>query len=138
MDSNNYLFSFLKVAIENSFLDNETKKYLNEKLEREGVSETLCNEFNNLLLKEFKKNAEKYQKEKEEVERISEAMENEFQDKKNQLLKKLKERLQQVQPNDLMAQNKVWEDYYKELQKLQEEYLNQLKERLSKFMLNRI
>lgn len=115
-------------AINESFLHNEEKRILTERLAQEWPSDTFFAAMNTFLVDELKKRGVAYEKVIEGFETGYNDLEKEYKDKKRELDTELDAHVSRADPADLVTKEKIFDQYCRNNDSIQVDYEKGVKE----------
>lgn len=118
--------------IDESFLGNEEKQLLKDQLVQEGPSESFFKTMNQLLIGGLEKKSEMYEKVINEFEAGYKTIDDAYKTKRAGLDEDLDKKLSVVDPADVSAKGKVFDEYYKYVDITQADYEKQARELFAK------
>lgn len=116
-----------KKIIQESFLSKQDKEILHQQLENNGVTKAFIKLFNDLLIAETDARIALYEKSVDAYESECSILEEKYAERRLELEKKLDEIISSLDRNELEKKKSVFDTYYADLKKLQEEILKELK-----------
>lgn len=108
--------------IDESFLRDEEKQALKIQLAKEGPSAALFVAMNTLLINELKKRSNAYEKIVEDFETNDSSLENEYENKKQELGNSLDDKLSAIDPVNTAVKEKIFDQYYQDVDTAQTNY----------------
>ena len=115
-------------AINESFLGNEEKRILLEEFTREGPSDSFFVVMDTLLIDGLKKRGNAYEEVIASFESHYDDLGNKYEGKKGELDNVLNETVSKVDPINLAAKEKMFDQYYADIDTAQADYEKGLKE----------
>jgi len=122
--------------IDISFIETDKKRRLVEALSK-GVSvPDVQGVFEDFLIEKINTYGDKYEKATADFESISVELDKEIKSQEDSLDKVLDEKLATVDRTDYDARNKIWDEYYAEIEKLDSSYEKRIKSAISKIIIH--
>lgn len=118
-----------------SFLSDGEKSTLLQYLNEHSADENFYEIFNSFLLKELQEKGEKCEKTLKAFDEKVLILDTGLKNKKGEALKKIEEQLAHIDPSNLTQKEKVWDEYYEEVEGFQGDYEKQLKESFSSLLI---
>jgi hypothetical protein len=122
--------------IDESFLRNEEKQLLKNRLEKEGVSDAFFAYMNKLLVSELKKRSSLYEKVIDGFNSRLNSIEVEYKSKRQELDANLNKSLSEIDPVDISGKEKIFDQYYKNIDSAQTIYEKKVKDLYSQLLLS--
>ncbi len=122
--------------IDISFIETDKKRQLIEALNK-GVSiPEVQGVFEDFLIEKINTYGDKYEKATADFESLSSELDKEIKLQEDSLDKVLDEKLATVDRADYDARNKIWDEYYAEIEKLESSYEKRIKSTISKIIIS--
>jgi hypothetical protein len=122
--------------IDISFIETDKKRQLIEALNK-GVSiPEVQGVFEDFLTEKINSYGDKYEKATADFESLSSELDKEIKSQEDSLDKVLDEKLTTVDRADYDARNKIWDEYYAEIDKLESSYEKKIKSIISKIIIS--
>lgn len=122
----------IKKLIENSFLSKDEKSELLKQLESKGSGVAFFGAFNDLLKKAIDRADGDLKKTIGEIDRLEERLDDRITGEKERIEENMEKELSAVDPADKNTKNRIWDEYYDNLDRLGTSYERGVKEILSK------
>lgn len=123
----------LEEIIDLSFLQENIKQALKQQLKIEGASQDLLLRFNHLLTVELEKIGAIYEETMDGIESQQDLLNDEYEEKRRSLDDSLENKLKEISPTDLIAKEKLFNQYYQEVDLIQTNFEKNIKDLYSKF-----
>jgi hypothetical protein len=124
-------------AVEKSFLPPEDKQALMKMAKEDGVNRALWNRFNDYLIAEIVEREAKQRDITKNLDSEIDRFTKEYEKEKTVIDLKLRADLQKLDESDLEIREKLWEDYYEKIGRIQDRLLEKV-DKTSKSVLHEV
>jgi len=122
----------IKELIDESPFSEEDKIQLRQQLEREGLSESFLKNMNHFLIKDLQERTGKYEQTMVSFDNAYKKVEKEYRSKRGVIDDELEKKIAEIDSKDTKAKEKIFDQYYKDVDTIQANYEKQAKETFSK------
>jgi len=128
----------IREIIEKSFLGKEQKKQLFDELESEGETQKFFEHFDKFLVGAIEQKERKLDEVIREFKVVNSGLEKEKEEKIKALEQKTEKILAGLKIDDMDKKEKIWDGYYKEIERIYEKYEEQIKSIITKLKMSLI